>query len=208
MTNGLKNRVIVKPTKMVGPSGTRGNCSICRKFYKIGFLEQPKIQFFRVRTLIEYFIFRAFSRILGIYEDGFKDRARRTTMTTMPMKRKLKMTITTMKMTTTTTTISRRRKLKMSRRRGKAGRGEGSRPEGAARHRPSGRGRGRRTTTTMEMTKTARTAAAERTIVTRTQEEEEEEAEIIGHSFFSMPAPLPPSAPTELKLDKHTACMW
>ena len=50
--------------------------------------------------------------------------------------------------------------------------------------------------------------AEERTIATRMQEEEEEEEEeIIRQPFFSTPAPLPSSALTNLKLDKHTACM-
>ena len=82
--------------------------------------------------------------------------------------------------------------------------------EGAARRlplrpRPRTAARAALRTTTA---KTTRAAAVERTIATRTQEEEEEEAEIIGQSFFSTPAPLPSSALTDLKLDKHTACMW
>ena len=48
----------------------------------------------------------------------------------------------------------------------------------------------------------------ERKIATRMQKEKEEEAEIIGHNFFSTPAPLHFSASTDLKLDKYTACIW
>ena len=111
-----------------------GNGFMCRTFYKIAFLEQLKIHFFRVRTLIEYCIFCTFSKILkrlrrGIWIDkriwdDSPDRARRTTMTTM--------TITTMTIMTTTTTISRRRKTKPSRCRGGSGWREGVRPEGVA----------------------------------------------------------------------------
>ena len=69
-------------------------------------------------------------------------------------------------------------------------------------------------------TKTSLAAEAERMIATQTQEEEgeeEEEAEIIGQSFFltpalstrtTTPAPITSSASANLKLDKHTACMW
>ena len=81
-------------------------------------------------------------------------------------------------------------------------RGGGSTPP------PSGRKQGRRMRTTTATTKTARAVAEERTIATRTQEEELEEAEIIGQSFFLTPVPLSSSTSTNLKLDKHTACMW
>ena len=132
-----------------------------RTFYKIGFLEQLKIQFFRVRTLIEYCIFCAFSIILkrlrrgiGIDRrilDDSPDQARRTKMTTMTMT----IIMTKMKMTTRTTTISRRRKPKPSKRRGGSGWGEGARPEGAARRRPL-----RSRTTAAAITKMSKAAAA------------------------------------------------
>ena len=111
--------------------GKWGNGSMCRMFYKIGFLEQLKSNFFCVRTLIEYCIFRTFSKILkrlrrgiGVYRrirENSPDQARRTTMTMMTMT--MKMTMMTMAMTTTT--ISRRRKPKPSKCQGRAGRGGG-----------------------------------------------------------------------------------
>ena len=120
-----------------------------------------------------------------------------------------------MKMTKTTT-LSRRRKPKPSRHLGRAGRGEGAQPEGGARRCPlrlwtrTAARAAPRPTTTLATTAWEAAAAAERTISTRTQEEEEEEEEgdIIGQSFFSTPASFPSSASTDLKLDKHTACMW
>ena len=96
---------------------------------------------------------------------------------------------------------------------GRSRAGVGARPEGAARRRPfrpqtmTAAGAEPRTTTTTATTKTERSAEAERTIFNRTQEEKEKEAEIIGQYFFSTPAPLPSSTPTDLKLDKHTTCM-
>ena len=95
----LAGRLLVR-VQVYHIGGTWGNCSICRTFYKIGYLEHLKIQFFRVRTLIEYCIFHALSKILGIDGDNFPDRARRTrmTMTTMTT-----MTMTIMIMITTMT---------------------------------------------------------------------------------------------------------
>ena len=75
----------------------------------------------------------------------------------------------------------------------------------------------RTTVSVTATTKTAHAAAAKREISNWKQKEEEEAAEITGQSFFLMPAPLTTmttpapllsSALTDLKLDKHTACMW
>ena len=69
-------------------------------------------------------------------------------------------------------------------------------------------------------TKMSLAAEAERMIATQMQEEEEEEeeeAEIIRQSFFLTPAPstrtttpaqITSFASANLKLDKHTTCMW
>ena len=154
---------------------------MCRMFYFF-LIEQLKIQFFRVRTLIEYCIFRAFTKILkklriGIGIDGrlwddFPDRARMTTMNTMMM------TVTTMTITTTTKTISKRRKPKPSQSWVGAGRGGGVQLEGGAGRCPlrpwtrtAARAPPQTTTSTVETTKMARAAAAERAIATWTQEE-------------------------------------